>query len=88
MTYLLIIINLVCFIVFGFDKKRAVKHQKRISEKTLLAVTFLGGTIGAVFGMIIFRHKISKASFLIKFGVIVLIQIIIFYFFEEYSSYL
>lgn len=83
MLYLLLI-NLLSFIVFGLDKRKAVKHQRRISENTLLFTTFLGGTIGSVFAMLVFRHKVSKPSFLLKFGLVVLIQIVIIYFFGKY----
>lgn len=75
----LIFINAVCFAIFGLDKRKAVKHQQRISEKTLLILTFFGGTIGAVLGMLVFRHKISKKSFLLKWGLVVLIQIAFVY---------
>ncbi|MDQ0593943.1 uncharacterized membrane protein YsdA (DUF1294 family) [Chryseobacterium ginsenosidimutans] len=61
-----------------------MKHQRRISENTLLGVSFLGGTIGALLGMLLFRHKISKRSFLLKFGLIVLIQVGLLYFFQKY----
>ncbi|SIQ58279.1 Uncharacterized membrane protein YsdA, DUF1294 family [Chryseobacterium sp. RU37D] len=84
MAYFIIIINFIAFIIFGVDKKRAEKHQRRISENILLSVSFLGGTIGAVLGMTIFRHKISKTSFLLRFGLVVLIQIALFYFFRKY----
>jgi uncharacterized membrane protein YsdA (DUF1294 family) len=82
MFYLLAIVNLITFIIFGLDKRKAIKHQRRISENTLLGVSFLGGTIGAILAMLIFRHKISKKSFLLKFGLIVLIQGVLIYFFQ------
>ncbi|WP_083582414.1 DUF1294 domain-containing protein [Chryseobacterium limigenitum] len=83
--YLLLTINLLSFIVFGLDKRKSVKHQRRISENTLLSLTFLGGTIGSLLGMLIFRHKVSKKSFLLKFGFVFLIQIILIYFLEKYN---
>jgi len=78
-TIVLIFINVICFSVFGIDKRKAVRHQQRISEKTLLILTFLGGTIGAAIGMLVFRHKISKKSFLLKWGLVVIIQIVFIY---------
>ncbi|WP_073290693.1 DUF1294 domain-containing protein [Chryseobacterium polytrichastri] len=84
MLYLLLIINLLSLIVFGLDKRKAIRHQRRISENTLLFTTFLGGTIGSLLGMLVFRHKVSKKSFLLKFGLVVLIQIVIIYFFGKY----
>jgi uncharacterized membrane protein YsdA (DUF1294 family) len=84
MFYLLAILNLITFIIFGADKRKSIKHQRRISENTLLGISFVGGTIGAILGMLIFRHKISKRSFLLKFGLIVVIQVVLIYFFQKY----
>ncbi len=84
MVYLLAAINLFSFVIFWMDKRKAVKHQRRISENTLLGISFLGGTIGVIAGMIIFRHKVSKKPFLLKFGCIVLIQVFFIYLFEKY----
>jgi len=84
MLYILLIVNFFSFIIFGIDKRWSIKHQRRVSEKTLLLVSFLGGSAGAIAGMLIFRHKISKTSFLLKFGLIVLIQIVLIYFVEDY----
>ncbi|WP_345208752.1 DUF1294 domain-containing protein [Chryseobacterium ginsengisoli] len=85
MFYLLLTVNLFSFIIFGLDKKKSIKHQRRISENTLLEISFLGGTIGAIAGMLIFRHKISKKSFLLKFGLIVLIDLVILYRLMKYE---
>ncbi|KMQ59116.1 hypothetical protein ACM40_19450 [Chryseobacterium sp. BLS98] len=82
--YILITLNLLVFIVFGWDKRLSVKHKRRIPESTLLGITFIGGTVGAVLGMLIFRHKIAKMSFLLKFAIIVLVQAICVYFFKKY----
>jgi uncharacterized membrane protein YsdA (DUF1294 family) len=78
MLYLLAIINLINFAAFAMDKWKAVKNRRRISEFSLLTMTFFGGTAGAVLAMLIFRHKVSKKSFLIKFLGIVVLQIGIF----------
>ncbi|BEV03417.1 MULTISPECIES: DUF1294 domain-containing protein [Chryseobacterium] len=83
MFYFLTAINLFTFIIYGADKRKAEKHRRRISENTLLAVSALGGTVGAFLAMIIFRHKISKTSFVLKFGCIVLIQAVFIYLFEN-----
>ena len=45
-----IVINL-CGILFMYtDKKRARKHQWRISEKTLFLIALLGGSAGSIIG--------------------------------------
>ncbi|MDQ1096482.1 MULTISPECIES: DUF1294 domain-containing protein [Chryseobacterium] len=76
MEYIFVITTVITFIIFGMDKYRAVRHKRRISEAFLLAVTFLGGTAGALLGMLIFRHKVSKKSFLFKLAVVIMIQCI------------
>ncbi|SDR05282.1 Uncharacterized membrane protein YsdA, DUF1294 family [Chryseobacterium soldanellicola] len=82
MIYCFLLTNLFAFIIFGYDKFLAKNHKRRISENILLFITFLGGTIGSVLGMLIFRHKVSKRSFLLKFGFVILIQVILICFFE------
>ena len=67
--------NLFAFLLFWFDKKQAIGNKNRISEFRLLWITFMGGTIGALMSMILFRHKTSKMSFLIKFVAVVIVQI-------------
>ncbi|WP_375181220.1 DUF1294 domain-containing protein [Chryseobacterium sp.] len=83
MFYFLLVINFFSFIIYRADKRKAEKHERRISEKNLLAVSFFGGTLGAFLAMVIFRHKISKTSFVLKFGCIVLIQVVFIYLFEN-----
>jgi len=76
--------NLIAFILYGYDKLLALKNSKniyRISENKLLFTTFIGGIIGALLSMFIFRHKIKKPSFIIKFCIVVIIQVILIYFY-------
>ena len=42
------------------DKKRAIKNQFRISEKTLLTLAFMGGSISMLISMKIIHHKGKK----------------------------
>lgn len=55
------LMNLIGFISMGVDKRRAVKHQWRIPEKTLFLIAFLGGSLGSVLAMHCFHHK-TKAK--------------------------
>jgi uncharacterized membrane protein YsdA (DUF1294 family) len=73
----LISINSVAFLTYGFDKNRAKTGRQRIPEFTLVSTVFMGGTIGAYLGRIVFRHKTSKKSFRVKFWIAVVIQIIL-----------
>ncbi|KIA89784.1 DUF1294 domain-containing protein [Kaistella jeonii] len=70
-------ISIFTLAVFGIDKRKARKHQNRISENTLLILTFFGGTIGSIVGMIVFNHKISKRSFLFKIFFVIALQILL-----------
>ncbi len=59
----LVVINVITFAVYGLDKYKAGKQKWRISERTLLLLAFLGGSIGALLGMLIWHHKIRKPKF-------------------------
>jgi uncharacterized membrane protein YsdA (DUF1294 family) len=78
-------INLIGFLAIWHDKNQAVRHRYRISEKTLLAIVAIGGVLGSGFSMLLFRHKTSKASYLLKFFGIVLFQLLlIVLFFKDF----
>jgi uncharacterized membrane protein YsdA (DUF1294 family) len=65
MTVLLLVvgINVIAFLAFGWDKRRAETRQRRIPERTLLTLAFIGGALGALLGQQIFRHKTQKQPF-------------------------
>ena len=71
----LIIINILTFILMGLDKFMAIIKKRRISENTLLFLSLIGGGLGTLTGMFIFRHKIRK----LKFQIIVPLSLIILY---------
>ena len=53
----IIVLSLVAFIAYGADKRKARKGKWRISEKTLLTLSFLGGALGGIWAMKKFHHK-------------------------------
>ena len=78
----LIIINIVGFLAMLIDKRKAQKGSWRIPEKTLFIITLLGGGIGTILGMYVFRHKTKKLKFTIGLPVILISEIVaIIYFF-------
>lgn len=82
----LIFINSFAFLIYGIDKWLAISQKRRVPEKLLLSAALIGGSLGAVLGMIVFRHKVSKTSFLVKFLFVVGIQIgLYFLIFEKYK---
>ena len=60
----------------AYDKHLAKTQKQRISEKTLLSFVFLGGSIGSVLAMLTFRHKTAKKSYLLKFWLIIILQLL------------
>lgn len=74
-----LIINYVAFTLAGYDKYSATKNKRRIPENTLFSMALLGGSVGLLSAMLLFRHKTSKRSFIAKSGLIFLVQIIVLF---------
>ena len=74
-VYILICINVVTFLVYGIDKWKAKQGSWRISEATLLMLAVIGGTIGALLGMQVWRHKTMHKKFKYGLPLILLAQI-------------
>ena len=78
----LVVINVVTFFVFGVDKLKAKykeTHEKtrRIPEKTLFLLSGMGGSVGALLGMRVWRHKTLHKSFRFGIPAILVLQILI-----------
>lgn len=52
-----LVMGVIAFALYGADKYKAIKGKWRIPEAVLLSIGFLGGSIGALLGMYLFRHK-------------------------------
>jgi uncharacterized membrane protein YsdA (DUF1294 family) len=76
----LLSINAISFILFGFDKFLAIKNKRRIPEKELFTVSTIGGAVGGMFAILVFNHKISKATFMWRFMFIFILNIVGIYF--------
>lgn len=77
----LLLMNIIGIVIMGIDKKRAIKHEYRISENTLWLVAIFGGAIGTTAGMQLYRHKTKHLSFKIGFPLLSIIQIVLFIYF-------
>ena len=73
-TVYLIIVNLAAFLLMGVDKQKA-RHHACISESTLFTAALIGGSIGSILGMQIFRHKTRHPAFVIGMPLILLVQL-------------
>ncbi len=73
----LVVINLIGFYMMWSDKRRAKWGKWRIPEQTLFIVTALGGGIGTISGMYVFRHKTKKLKFTVGLPAILILEIIL-----------
>lgn len=73
----LLIVNVIGFVLMFVDKKRAQNNQWRIKEATLFLSAAIGGSIGSMLGMKVFRHKTKHWSFLIGMPAIFIVQVLL-----------
>lgn len=55
--------SVLAFVLYGLDKGLAKGRLRRIPERTLLSLSFFGGAVGGLLGMLLFRHKTLHVSF-------------------------
>ena len=71
------IINFVTFVAFAVDKIAAIKRRSRIRIVTLLSLAFIGGSLGGLLAMYLFRHKIRKDYFTVGILLMIVMQIVV-----------
>ncbi len=72
----LLVANIVAFAVYGWDKLCAKRGMWRVPEKILLLIALLGGSVGAMVGMAIFRHKTLHLKFRYGVPLILILQLV------------
>ena len=75
LTVYIALMSVVLLVMMKADKERARRNQYRISEKTLWMTAILGGAIGGVIGMQLFRHKTKHLSFRFGFPLLALLDV-------------
>jgi len=70
------VLNLLTFLVFGWDKLAAVDGRTRVPERLLLLLAALGGSPGALLARPVFRHKTRKQPFGAWLALIVFAQVV------------
>ena len=75
--YYLLAINLLTFVTYGIDKYKARHNYWRVREASLLLLAALGGSIGALLAMRVFRHKTQHKKFRYGVPAILLVQLTI-----------
>jgi len=69
--------NIITFALYGADKQKARKNERRISEATLILCAFLIGGMGAVLGMSVFRHKTKHLKFKLLVPIAFILNIVV-----------
>ncbi len=72
-------INIVTFLLYGFDKFISSRNFLRVSENTLHLLALFGGSLAALASQQVFWHKVNKRSFQIIYWLIVIVQSILLY---------
>jgi uncharacterized membrane protein YsdA (DUF1294 family) len=68
--------SLICFIAYAVDKSAAVHRRQRISERALLLLGLACGWPGGWLAQRWLRHKSSKTSFLIRFWLCAMLNVL------------
>lgn len=82
------LINLFTFLAYGRDKSCAKRGAWRIPEIQLHTLEILGGTLGALAGQKIFRHKHKKKSYMVTFIMTIFAQIGLFLYILKYFHFI
>jgi uncharacterized membrane protein YsdA (DUF1294 family) len=73
-----VVLSLLAFTAYYFDKQAAIRGTRRTPESTLHALSLLGGWPGALLAQRMFRHKTGKARFQILFWMSVIANVSVF----------
>ena len=83
----LLLINAAAFLLMLADKEKARNYRWRIPERTLFGSALLGGSIGALAGMYLFRHKTRHPKFTLGIPAILIAQIFLaFWIFSRFGA--
>jgi uncharacterized membrane protein YsdA (DUF1294 family) len=65
-----LMLGIVSFGVYGFDKRAARRGDWRVPETTLHGIDLIGGIAGGLVGQVVFRHKTRKGTFVLATGLV------------------
>ena len=75
LTAYLVLVNAAALALMLADKQKARRGAWRIPEATLMGVALIGGSIGAITGMYLFRHKTRHLKFMLGLPLILAVQV-------------
>ena len=73
----LVVINFITLVAFAIDKIAAIEGRSRIRIVTLLGLAFIGGSLGGLIGIYLFRHKINIDYFTVGIPLIMVMQVVV-----------
>ncbi len=76
----LCIISIISVFFCIYDKWAAKKHKRRISEKTLFVLCFVGGSVAMYITMRLIHHKTLHKRFMMGIPLIIVLQCVAVYF--------
>ena len=76
LIFYIVFVNLLGFYAMYNDKLRSKKRAFRIPEATLFTIAIIGGSIGSILGMYVFRHKTRHWHFVYGLPIILVLQIV------------
>ena len=71
----LILVNAAALLLMLAEKQKAKRGAWRIPEATLMGMALIGGSIGTLAGMKLFRHKTRHLKFTLGIPLILIAQI-------------
>lgn len=74
-----IFINIVGFSIMYVDKQRAINNEWRVKENSLFLIVIIGGSVGSIIGMYLFRHKTKHLKFTLGYPMILILQALSLY---------
>ena len=79
----LLVVNLLGFILMGFDKRRARAKGMRVDEGILLGTGIVFGSVGVLLGSKVFHHKTRVKAFSLTLPLLILLQLSWFWLFYK-----
>ncbi|MBQ4568740.1 MAG: DUF1294 domain-containing protein [Ruminococcus sp.] len=73
----LLIVSFIALVVTIYDKIAAQRNKRRISERFLMLVSFIGGSVSMYITMKVIRHKTLHKKFMIGIPIIIVLQVIL-----------
>jgi uncharacterized membrane protein YsdA (DUF1294 family) len=71
----MLLMSVALFVLMGVDKKRAARNEWRIKERTLFFIALIGGALGGIVGMRVFRHKTKHALFAVGMPLLLMLNL-------------